>query len=52
MSLSELYSDILCASAKDFIVKESINLACSHGVCKNCSPKGSDTIECEKIHEN
>ena len=47
MSLSELYSDILCASSKDHIVKEPINLACSHGVCKICLPKGSETIECK-----
>ena len=28
-------------------MKEPINLACSHGVCKSCLPKGSDKIKCK-----
>ena len=58
MSLNELYNDILCAWSKDHIVKEPINLACSHGVCKSCFPKDSETIECkicgteQKINDN
>ena len=47
MSLNELYNDIFCALSKDHIVKEPINLACSHGVCKSCFPIGSDIIECK-----
>ena len=47
MSFNELYTDILCASSKDHIVKEPITLACSHGVCKSCLPKGSNTIVCK-----
>ena len=58
MSLNELYTDILCASSKDHIVKEPITLACLDGVCKSCLPKGSDKIECnicgteQKINTN
>ena len=58
MSLSELYTDIICALSKDHIVKEPITLACSHGVCKSCLPKESDTIDCkicgteQKINDN
>ena len=58
MSYTEFYTYLLCASSKDHIVKEPINLACSHGVCKSCFPKGSDTIVCkiceteQKINNN
>ena len=58
MSFNELYTDILCASSKDHIVKEPINLACSHGVCNTCLPKGCDKIKCkicgteQKIYDN
>ena len=50
---SESDSGLQCASDK-----QSMNLACSHGDCKNCLPKESDKIECkicginEKINSN
>ena len=47
MSFSEIYADILCASSTDHIVKEPITLVCSHGVCKSCLPKESDTVKCK-----
>ena len=58
MSYTEFYTYLLCASSKDHIVKEPINLACSHGVCNSCFPKDSETIECkicgteQKINDN
>ena len=47
MSLSELYTDLLCASSKDHILQEPINLACSHCVCKSCLPIESEIVECK-----
>ena len=47
MSLSELYPQLICASFDDHIVKEPINLACSHVACKSCIPKYKSTIKCK-----
>ena len=47
MSLCELYTDILCASSRDHIAKEPVTLSCSHGVCKSCLPKESNTVKCK-----
>ena len=47
MSLSDLFTDILCALSNDHIVKEPVNLTCSHGVCKSCLPKESNKIKCK-----
>ena len=47
MNFNELYHDLLCALTNDHIVKEPINLTCSHVVCKSCIPRDVETIECK-----
>ena len=46
MRFNDLYSDLLCASTNDHILKEPINLTCSHEICRSCIPKDVNKIVC------